>query len=298
MFGLNFSPAPVRLERTPATPSSTGVSARTRRIVLLRSGRRHGPITRLITPWDIGELTQPFLFLAYSEFASGWQPLLAVHPQPSVATLTLVLSGTLAYRDATGNERTLDAGGCRWTTAGDHVRHDGARAAGEPLCAFQLWIALPAAAESSAAESRYLVPHEVQEEGPVRVILGRFGGARGSLAAPDINYFHIRLRDGEQWRYLAPEGHNVTWLAVDHGSVRLREGERVYWEQIALFGDSRGEIELQADGETSFVLGSARRLAHPLTQDSPLIDATRTALTPDQEGGRRVERRLRAQGRR
>ena len=296
MFGLDFSPAPARREHAPAATSSEGVSARTRRVVLLRSGRRHGPITRLMTPWDIGELTQPFLFLAYSEFAPGWQPLLAVHPQPGIATLTLVLSGTLAYRDATGTERTLGAGGCSWTTAGEYVRHDSGRVAGEPLRAFHLWITLPAAAESSAAGNRYLESHEMQEEGPVRVILGQFGGARGSLAAPGINYFHVRLRDGEQWRYLAPEGHNVTWLAVDHGGVRLREGERVYWEQIALFGDSRGEIELQADGETSFVLGSTRRLTHSLTQDSPLIDATRTALTPDEEGGRRVERRLRAQG--
>jgi hypothetical protein len=55
---------------------------------------------------------------------------------------------------------------------------------------------------------------------------------------------------------------------------------------------------LQADGETSFVLGSGRRLAQPLMRNNPLIDATLTALTPGEEGGQRVEQRLRAQGRR
>jgi len=300
MFGLNYLKSPASLERAPAAPSSARVTTRARRIALLRSGCRHGPITRLITPWDIGELTRPFLFLGYCEFAPGWQPLLAVHPQPGLATLTLVLSGTLRYEDAAGNERTVTAGGFKWTTPGERVQHDGGRATGEPLRAFQLWMGLAPAPQGSAAESRHLAPHEVQEEGPVRVILGQFGRACSALAqvAPDINYFHVRLRDGEHWRYVAPERHNVTWLAVDRGGVRLREGERVCWEQLGLFGDSRGVIELQADGETSFVLGSARRVSHPLVQDFSLIDATLTALTPGEEGGRRVELRLPAQGRR
>ena len=299
MFGLNFLTTPASLERNPAVPSSADVSARTRPIALLRSGRRYGPVTRLITPWDLGELTQPFLFLGYCEFAPGWQPLLAVHPQPGIATLTLLLSGTLEYRDATGNERTLTAGGFRWTTAGDGARYDGGHAVGEPLRALQLWMTLPAAPESTVAEGRYLAPHEVPEEGAVRVILGRFGRAHSALAraVPDINYFQVRLRDGERWRYVAPDRHNVTWLAVDRGEARLRQGERVHRGQIALFGDSPGVIELQADGETSFVLGSARRLAHPLMQDSPLIGATLTALTAA-EAGFPVEPRLRARRRR
>jgi redox-sensitive bicupin YhaK (pirin superfamily) len=300
MFGLNFLTSPASLERAPAAPSSAAVTTRARRVALLRSGRRYGPITRLITPWDIGELTQPFLFLGYCEFTPGWQPVLAVHPQPRVATLTLVLSGTLGYEDTTGNETTITAGGVKWTTPGERVRNDRGRATDEPLHVFQLWLGLPSAPESSAAKSRHLAPHEVQEDGPVRVILGQFGRARSALghAAPDINFFHIRLKDGEHWRYLAPDRQNVTWLAVDRGGVRLREGEHVNWEQLALFGDSRGVIELQADGETSFVLGSASRVSHPLVQDFSLIDATLTALTPSEEGGRRVELRLPAQGRR
>jgi hypothetical protein len=62
MFGIRFS---------TASPSPTGVPVRSRRIALLRSGRRHGGITRLITSWDMGQLTQPFVFLCYSELAPG-----------------------------------------------------------------------------------------------------------------------------------------------------------------------------------------------------------------------------------
>ena len=300
MFGLNLLTAPANRERTPAALSSAGPATRRRRVALLRSGRRRGPVTRLITPWDIGELAQPFLFLSYSEFAPGWQPFLSVHPQPGVATLTLVLSGTLGYQDASGNVRTVTAGGFKWAIPGRGVRDDGCRATTDPVRAFQLWIGLPPAPDSSVAESHYIGPRAVQEEGAVRVILGQFGRARSTLAqaAPDINYFHVGLKDGEHWCYAAPERHNVTWLAVDRGGVRLGEGERVDRGQLALFDDSRGVIGLRAAGETSFVLGSARRFAHPLLQDNRLIDATLTTLTPDEEGVRRVDQRLAAPGRR
>ena len=289
MFGLNYLTAPASLKRSHAAPSSSAVTTRARRVVLLRSGRRYGPITRLITPWDIGELTQPFLFLGYSESPPGWQPLL-VHPQTAVATVTLVLSGTLGYEDATGNHRTITAGGLKWTTASERVRHDGGRASGERLRAFQLWLGLASTPQSAGAESLHLAPSEVPEEGPVRVILGQFGLTHSALAqaAPDINYFQVRLRDGEHWQYVAPDRHNVTWLAVDRGGVRLREGERVYWEQIALFGDSGGVIELQADGETSFVLGSASRLAHPLTQGIDAAVAAKRGIQDMRIGVRRT----------
>jgi redox-sensitive bicupin YhaK (pirin superfamily) len=261
MFGITFLTALRRLERSPGEASSAGLGTASRRIALLRSGRRHGPLTRLITPWDLGELTQPFVFLGYSEDMPGEQTV--VGAQPGIATLTLVLSGALAFEDAPGNKGMVVAGGFKWTAPGEVVWHAGGRATSEPLRAFQLWVASPSAA-SSAGESQCVTPHELQEEGPVRVLLGKLGRARSPLAhAPsDINYFHVRLKDGQCWRYVAPYGHNVTWIAVDRGGVRLPDDGRVFREQIALFGDSRGLIEVQADGESSFVLGSARRVSN------------------------------------
>jgi redox-sensitive bicupin YhaK (pirin superfamily) len=252
------------------------VAGQSRRIALLRSGRRHGAITRLITPWDIGELTQPFVSLCYSEPGPGARTV--VGAQPGIGILTLVLSGALAFEDATGTKGTVVAGGFTWTTPGELVWHADDRITDEPLRAFQLWVALSRSPSSFAGESQWVASQEVQEEGSVRVALGQFGHARSPLAhaPPDINYFHVRLKDAQRWRYAAPNGHNVTWLAVDRGGVRLQEDGRVLREQIALFGDSRGVIEVQADGESSFVLGSARRLSdslgqagrHPIDTDS------------------------------
>ncbi len=124
-----------------------------------------------------------------------------------------------------------------------------------------MWIAVPEGQESPAAASGCIAPEEVEQEGPVRVLLGQFGRARSRIphAPAGVNCFHVRLRDRQQFRYTAPHDHNVTWIAVDRGGLQLQAGERLYWEQVALFGDSNGVIEAQADGETSFVLGSARR---------------------------------------
>jgi len=261
MFGLKSGGA----FHTPLRPhdgaSIAGSRAAARRLVLLASGRRHGPITRLITPWNIGELTTPFVFLDYAEVTPESQPLFGIQPHSGIATLTVVLDGEVSFEDATGGHGEVRTGGVAWMNAAHAVWRGGGSAAGAPLRVFQLWISLPPSQQGSPVTSEAIVPQHVETEGPVRVILGRFGRAVSRIhgAPADINYFHVRLKHGQSWCYIAPTGHNVTWLAVDRGGLQLQEGERVYWEQTAVFGDSGGVIEAQADGDTSFVLGSARR---------------------------------------
>jgi redox-sensitive bicupin YhaK (pirin superfamily) len=258
MFDTEFRSA----FRAPAHPSDapSSVTARRRRVALLANGRRHGPITRLITPWDIGKLTRPFVLLNYAEAARRSQTLFGVHPRSGIATLTVVLSGELSFEDETGNQGEVAAGGFAWMKAGSVAWHEGGDSAREPLRAFHLWVEQQLGAQGQcAAISETIAPVEVEEEGPVRVFLGQFGRARSRVrhAPPDRNFFHVCLKDRQDFHYAPPDGHNVTWLAVDRGSLQLQQGDRVLWEQIAVFGDA-GVIEVEADGETSFVLGSGK----------------------------------------
>src|SRR5258705_13549420 len=101
------------------------VSDGTRRIALTTSGRRHGPITRLVSPSDIGELIKPFVFLDHFEIAPRPGPLFGVHPHSGIATLTVVLRGGLAYEDTTGKKGLVPTGGLEWMKAGNGVWHDG-----------------------------------------------------------------------------------------------------------------------------------------------------------------------------
>jgi redox-sensitive bicupin YhaK (pirin superfamily) len=230
-------------------------------MALLANGRRHGPITRLITPWDIGELTSPFVLLNYAEAERRSRPLFGIHPPSGITTLSVVLNGELSFEDETGKQGEVAAAGFAWMRAGSVIWHEGGDSVREPLRVFHLWVEQLVPQGECAATSEYIAPDEVEEDGPVRVLLGEFGRARSRIrqAPADLNFFHVRLKDRQDFHYAPPDGHNITWLAVDRGSLQLQEGERVLWEQIALFEDCAGVIEVQADGETSFVLGSARR---------------------------------------
>src|SRR4051794_40177054 len=73
-----------------------------RPIVLRTRGQSHGPITRLVSPSDVGELIKPFVFLDRAEVAFTGRPLFGIHPHSGIATLTLVLQGGLSYEDTTG----------------------------------------------------------------------------------------------------------------------------------------------------------------------------------------------------
>jgi redox-sensitive bicupin YhaK (pirin superfamily) len=272
------------------------VKAGPRRVAVSTRGRRHGPITRLVSPSDIGELIKPFVFLDHAEVPWTPEPLGSIHPHSGIATLTTVLRGGLHYEDTTAKTGQVLAGGLEWMRAGNGVWHDGGALRGEALRAYQLWISLPAAEENAPPESQYIAPEAVQEEGPVRVILGRFGRARSPIRAPEgINYFHVRLNDGQRWRYTPPQGHNVAWLAVDEG--QLYAPEAIAAGQLVVFEESAAAIDVQVEGMTSFVFGSAIKHPHPLVLGYYSVHTSPEALVRGEAEIRRIGQRLRAEGR-
>src|SRR6202043_2661252 len=104
-----------------ATSREQGVSAGLRRIAFRTSGSQHGPITRLVSPSDIGELIKPFVFLDQGEIEPTGEPLFGIHPHSGIATLTVVLSGGINYEDTTGKRGQITAGGLEWMKAGNGV---------------------------------------------------------------------------------------------------------------------------------------------------------------------------------
>jgi redox-sensitive bicupin YhaK (pirin superfamily) len=260
------------------------------------TGQRHGPITRLVSPSDIGELIKPFVFLDHFEVAPRPEPFMGIHPHSGIATLTVVLRGGVVYEDTTGKSGTIPAGGLEWMKAGNGVWHDGGAAPGEPLRGFQLWVALPPSEENGPPESQYIAPEQVQEEGPARVILGSYGRAVSPIRAPaGITYLHVRLKDGERWRYTPPKGHTVAWLAVDKG--RLQSHALIPAGQLAVFEESGGQIDLEAQGDTSFVFGSAVKHPYPLVLGYYSVHTSRAALNQGETEINRIGQRLREEGR-
>ena len=277
-------------------PLPRGEDAAPRQVAFRTRGRRHGEITRLVSPTDIGERIKPFVFLDHAVVRPTGKPMFGIHPHSGIATVTVMLSGAIEYEDTTGKRGELPSGGIEWMKAGNGVWHDGNVLPGEVARLFQLWIALEAPQENSRAESQYVAPSEIQHDGPVRVILGRYGVAHSSIRAPEtINYFHIRLNDGEQWRYAPPVGHNVAWLAIDEG--RLHASEPIESGQLAVFEESdEAPIELRAEGATSFVIGSAVKHPHPLVLGHYSVHTSEDALARGEAEIRRIGRGLVAPG--
>ena len=281
---------------TTATLERRPIASAARKIVFRTSGQRHGSITRLASPSDVGELIKPFVFLDHAEVAYAGRRLFGIHPHSGIATLTVVLQGGMAYEDTTGKSGQVTEGGLEWMRAGNGVWHDGGPLEGTPLRAFQLWVALPATDENSSPESQYIPAEAVEHDGPVRVVLGQYGSARSAIRAPQgINYFHIRLADGQRWRYVPPQGHNVAWLAVDRGS--LLASEEISGGQLAVFAEGEDAIEVRAHGDTSFVFGSAIKHPHPLVLGYYSVHTSAKSLAQGEAEIERIGQQLRARGR-
>ena len=269
-----------------------------RRIAARTQGRRHGPITRVVSPSGLGERIKPFVFLDFFDNpATAEGPRFGIHPHSGIATITLLLEGDLRYEDTTGKAGLLPAGGVEWMRAGGGVWHDGAPLPGSRMFGLQLWIALPAAEENGTTESQYVAPQSVPQEGPVRVILGSYGNARSPIRAPaGINYLDVRLKDGERWEYQPPGGHDVAWVYPVQGSLRA-EGERVPRNELVAFEEGESVLRFEARGDTRFVLGSAVKHPHDLVLGYYSVHTSAEALATGEAGIQRIGEQLRASGR-
>jgi redox-sensitive bicupin YhaK (pirin superfamily) len=254
-------------------------------------GRRHGPVTRLVSPSDIGELIKPFVFLDLFDMSAANAPKFGWHPHSGIATLTVVHEGAIAYEETTGVKGTLAAGGVEWMRAGRGVWHTGSVLGTQQTRGFQLWIALPEELESAPCQSQYLSADEVPAEKPARVILGAHGGARSAIRAPEgINYLDVQLAQGERWIYQPPLGHEVAWLAVAAGA--LRTPEPVSAGELAVFEESSDALTIQADSASRFVLGSAVKHPHSLVLGRYSVHTTRAALFAGETEIRRIGNQL------
>jgi len=243
-------------------PAKSPPPSQARAIVQRTRGRTHGPVTRLMSPSDLGEILKPFVFLDLFDhqgapFDGG------LHPHSGIATLTYVAEGTVSYIDPDNVTGTLPAGGVEWMRAGRGMWHGGGLDKAGRTRGFQLWIALPPELELGPTISIYQAPEDVPHDGPARVLLGTYGSASSAVAFPSpINYLAVCLKAGERWRYEPPTGHTVLWVAVASGVLsapdELRHGD------LAAFEPSSNAVEFEALTDTDFVLGSAAPHKHDL----------------------------------
>ena len=284
------------LSLLPATEAPAAHAQPTRPIVHRTRGSTHGPITRLMSPGDLGHTLKPFIFLDLVNFdARHGQTRFGMHPHSGIATLTFMAQGDVRYADSTGQAGLLPEGGVEWMQAGGGVWHTGEPVGDRLGQGFQLWVALPAALENAPAFSRYLAPSEVPQVGPARVLLGHYGTAHSGVEAPSaMTYLSVTLAQGDRWRYAPPAGHTVAWVAVASG--RLLAGDPIETGELVSFAPSESDIDFVAETDTHFVLGSAVPHPHALVTGMYSVHTSADALTRGEAEIRRIGLSLQAAG--
>ena len=267
----------------------------TRRVAHRTRGHSHGPITRLVSPSDLGQRMKPFVFLDYFDIDPKRSPDIGFHPHSGIATVTVLLEGQVSYEETSGTKGVIDAGGVEWMRASGGVWHTGGAVGSARARGFQLWIALPPEMENLDSQARYLDVQRFKQNGPVRVILGAYGNAASEVPAPrTINYLDVALKRGETWRYEPPRDHTVAWIAVQRG--KLATPEVVEAGELAVFDESNGAIEFAAAEDARFVLGSAVKHPHELVLGMYSVHTSAQALNRGEARIAEIGRLLQAQG--
>lgn len=257
-------------------------AAPARRIVHTTRGHGHGPIVRLMSPGDLGQVLKPFVFLDLFEADMRLlQDAMQLHPHSGIATVTVFTRGDVRYEDPQVGSGSLAYGGVEWMRASGGVWHGKEMAAGASarVEGFQLWVSLPPELENEAADSQYVEASHMPFIGPAHVIVGTYQGVRSPVRAPDgLNYLLVTLEPGEAWTYTPPAGHTVGWLALAQGA--LQADRPLTAGDLAVLEDGEKPVTLVSagPGNAVFVLGSAVAHGHPLHLGSYSVHTTAEAL--------------------
>ena len=260
-------------------------------------GIPHGPITRMVSPEDLGESIKPFVFLDFlnaeipANFGFGF------HPHSGIATLTYQLDCDVEYEDTAGQKGIVRRGGLEWMQAGGGVWHRGTLTGSSHVTGFQLWVALPVGLEDGPSEGRYVAPQDVPTVGGVKVLLGEYGGMTSPIPPPaPMLYLHVKLAKGQRWSIDLPLDFDLTWIMVFDGEVDLG-GEAMANEFLVLEVPDR-TLTITSGSGAQFMLGAARRHPYPLVLGNYSVHTNAVSLKRGEDRIRELGAELTRTGRR
>jgi redox-sensitive bicupin YhaK (pirin superfamily) len=266
-----------------------------RKVAVRTRGRNQGPITRLVSPGDLGELIKPFVFLDLATPRPGPEGMMRWHPHSGIATVTVLIAGVVRYQETTGMTGELGPGAVEWMASGNGVWHTGAPTGTDQLLGFQLWVALPPERENQKPYSQYLTADMILQAGPARVILGEYGGVRSPIDAPGaLTYLDVRLNKGERWTFTPPTEQCIAWLAVHGGEISC--SEHADYGDMLIFGEGGEAITITAISDAGFVLGSAAKHPYELHIGNHSVHTSAKALARGEAEIARIGAGLRQAG--
>ena len=233
-----------------------------RKIVARTGGQTHGPITRLMSPGDLGHLLKPFIFLDYVE-AEGSGPQFGFHPHSGIATLTFPLTFDIEHTTSDGQVDTVKKGGVEWVMTGGGIWHKARGLNGDQMRAFQTWFAMPPSHELATPSAQFVQENEVPRNGPVTLLLGSYQDLTSKVKAPfDVSYLWVQLKAGESWTYQPASTHDIAWTFAQSGQLSVSDAELV--RELAVFEEGNGAMKFDAKTDCAFLVGTAAKLPQEL----------------------------------
>ncbi|MFC0577420.1 pirin family protein [Paraburkholderia solisilvae] len=269
---------------------------RQRAIATRTKGRTNGPVTQLVSPSDLGQSLKPFVMLARYAVAESATFIYPLHPHSGIASLAMIVEGTLSCVDSNGKPKTLQRGAVELLVAGRGIWHGGPVNTIGSTCCYLMWLALPPEYELAEPSETFLDVQQTPAEGAARVLLGRLNGTESAWATPvPATCLYVELREGDSWRYDPPDGHDVLWVVVCSGS--LGAGQTIDAGELVIFERSFASVQFVARSDCSFMLGSAPFSPHDIVESHSSVHTSAAAMRRAEDEITSLGEQLNAQGR-
>jgi redox-sensitive bicupin YhaK (pirin superfamily) len=245
------------------------------------TGQKHGPITRLVSPSDLGQILKPFVFLDLfeTELSMAMGGGFPWHPHSGIATISIVVEGESWVEETDQVRHPLFPGDIEWVMAGNGVWHTGGSAGKSKLQGVQLWLALPPELENTQASAAYIKANDINHVGPARVIVGPYNGVTSPVPAPaHMTVLDVSLAAGESWTYQPSEEQSTTWLAPIAGKALVNAEATINKGEVLILEEGTANVVIQAQSSMRFVIASAKPHPHELIMGPYSVHTNRQAL--------------------
>ena len=216
------------------------------------------------------------------------------HPHRGFETVTIVLEGWVDHSDSHGQAGRYGPGDVQWMTAGSGLQHSEMfplldRDRDNPLELFQVWLNLPAAKKMVSPHYKMLwseqIPVVTTKDDRcrmtiVRVIAGRYHGARALSPAPDsyaadpgsqVAIWMISMDPEARW--ILPEADPSA-----HRTLYFHRGDSLEAAGVKIAGGHSFDVKpgveieiLNGSSPASLLLLQGKPLAEPVAQYGPFV---------------------------
>lgn len=269
------------------------------KVKLKSKGQQQGPITRLISPNELGLKLKPFVFLDLFETpetasVSGGFPW---HPHSGIATVSIITQGEGWTQETDQVKHVLHTDDVEWVMSGKGVWHTGGANSEGRTQGVQLWLALPPQLENSEATSSYIAADKFHNFGPARVIVGPYQGVSSPLAAlEDMTILDVNLAVQERWSFVRPSDQEVCWMSVIEGEAVINDQEIIAKAELVVLDKGAKEVTIEASTKTRFIIACAKPHRYDLVTGPYSVHTNKASLESGQKHISELAQQMRYSG--